>query len=174
MAAGGRGVGRSVAGRAGTLIVLLLAAVLANACGAENALQQAASAPLNVLKATDVVVETNLQTIRTEVGTGVAAGQAVGGMTNGPSTGAGVISVSQSTGETVLAGYDEDSRDCLGMLMVKTAGVPVLGESSPGTYYFWLTSTTSAACDAPRFAASSGVPAGWPAGDPSSSGWPPT
>jgi hypothetical protein len=143
--------------------------LLASACGLENDASNAAEAPLGALKATDVVVETNLQSLETPTG-GIGSSVA---QTAGPSTGPTVISVSSGAGRpTVLAGFNPDSNDCLGAIEITSPGIAVLGESQPGTYDFWVTGTTSAACDAATFAATTSVPSGWPSGDPTSSGWP--
>jgi hypothetical protein len=84
-----------------------------------------------------------------------------------------VISVSSGAGRpTVLAGFNPDSNDCLGVVEIASPGVAVLGESQTGTYDFWVTGTTSAACDAATYAATTSVPSGWPSGDPTSAGFP--
>jgi hypothetical protein len=153
--------------------LVALGGLSAGACGISNDLYNGYSGPLAVLKNTDVVVETNLKTMETTLQMGEPEAAAMGGTTSGPSTGANVVSVSDPpSGPIVLAGYNDDSRDCLGMLVIKTPGVAVLGQAQPGTYYFWETGTTSPSCDAATFAATATIPGGWPTGDPSSSGWP--
>jgi hypothetical protein len=162
------GVGRVVRVALG-MLALASFAVLAGACGLENDANTAAEAPLGALKATDVVLETNLQSVETPTdGMGSSVVQ-----TAGPSTGPTVISLSSGTGRpTVLAGFNPDSSDCLGVVEITSPGVAVLGETQAATYDFWVTGTTSAACDAASFAAMTSVPAGWPSGDPTSSGFP--
>jgi hypothetical protein len=153
----------------GAVAVLAGFAVLVSACGVESAANNAVEAPLGVLKASDSVVETNLQLAETAtdgMGSSVAT-------TTGPSTSYRVISVSSGAGRpTVLVGFNQLSNDCLGLIEVGSPGQPVLGATQAGTYYFWLTSTAPADCSAARFAATPSVPTGWPAGDPTSSGWP--
>jgi hypothetical protein len=150
-------------------LVLVALVVLSSACGLESAANSAVQAPLGVLKASDTVVEANLQsaaTVTDGLGSSVAT-------TSGPSTGYKVISLSSGAGRpTVFAGFNNLSDDCLGLIEIASPGVSVLGESQTGTYYFWLTGTTRPQCDAGTFAAMTTVPSGWPAGDPTAAGWP--
>ena len=156
------------------LLLATLCAVTA-ACGVSNALSTAATGPLLALKASDTVVETNLQTAVTALQSGAPANQAGTGITTtaGPSTSYNVLSVSSTAGQvTVLAGYNQLSRDCLGLVDVTGPGTTVLGQTQVGTYYFWIARSASSTCDAASFAATPAVPKGWPSGDPSPTGWP--
>jgi hypothetical protein len=158
-------VGRVVRGVA----IVSTLALLASACSMTNDLGNPSNGPLGVLKVSDVVVETNLQSVATAAD-GITAGITT---TSGPSLGYKEISVSSAAGHpTILAGYNNLSRDCLGMVEITTPGFPVLGETQPGTYDFWLLGTPASACDAASFSATTSVPTGWPAGDPTSSGFP--
>ncbi len=153
-----------------------LAVVLgATGCGLANDAGNAFQAPLVGLKASDTVVETNIQTA-------VQAGAMPGGLsgasagtpiTNGPSTGYNEISAASIPGgPKVYAGWNQLSKDCLGEIEITIAGAVVLGETQPGTYYFWTSGAPYTACDASTIVAETTVPKGWPAGDPSSTGWP--
>ena len=161
-------------GRAGATALCLVALVaLSSACGLANDASSAATGPLLALKDSDTVVETNLKTVVTALQTGESASQSGIATTSGPSTGYGDVSVSDATGQaTVLAGFNQLSKDCLGVVYITTAASSVLGQSQPGTYYFWVVNTTSPGCDAASFAATPSAPSGWPAGDPSGTGWP--
>jgi hypothetical protein len=154
-------------------VAVCVLGLLASACSISNDVGNASNGPLGVLKVSDVVVETNLQTVAS-AGDGIGNGGIA--TTSGPSTGYHEISVSSLAGyPMVLAGFNGLSDDCLGEVVITSPGVQVLGETQPGTYDFWLTGLTgtkSATCDAGSFAATTTVPSGWPAGDPSSSGWP--
>ena len=144
-------------------------------------------APLSVLPDSDVAVETNLKTAAT--GGDVSAGQPTlpdgigsglggagddggGSITAGPSTSASVISEDSSGTDTALVGFNPRSHDCLGLLDIGSGGLALLGQSVPGSYYFWVKNTSSPACDAASFLAVAAVPTSWPKGDPSGSGWP--
>lgn len=156
-------------------LVLAGLVLLTSACGLANDASTAATGPLLALKDSDTVVEQNLQTALTSLQSGAPSGQAVTGIatTSGPSTGYGVVSISNPAGQpAVLAGFNQLSDDCLGLVYITTPGATVLGQSQAGTYYFWLTQTTSSACDAASFAATPAAPKGWPSGDPSGSTWP--
>ncbi|MHB1509599.1 MAG: hypothetical protein ACYCST_07690 [Acidimicrobiales bacterium] len=156
------------------LLLVGLGAVL-GACGLSNDLSTAATGPLLALKASDTVVETNLQTAETALQSGAPADQVGTGITTtaGPSTSYNVLSVSSTAGQaTVLAGFNQLSRDCLGLVDLTGPGVSVLGQTQVGTYYFWIAQSASSTCDAASFAATAAVPKGWPGGDPSSTGWP--
>ncbi len=153
-----------------TVLVAVGSSLLTSSCGLASDAGSAVTAPLVGLKDSDTVVETNIKTLLTALQVGSPADIAT---TAGPSTGYGVISESGSSGQTVvLAGFNQLSDDCLGAVDITTAGSPVLGQSQPGTYYFWVVDTTSSGCDASSFAATPSVPSGWPSGDPSGSGWP--
>ena len=156
-------------------LVLSGLVVLTSACGLANDVSTAATGPLLALKDSDTVVEQNLQTALTALQSGAPASPAGTGIstTSGPSTGYGVVSLSEGAGQpAVLAGFNQLSNDCLGLVYITSPGATVLGQSQPGTYYFWLAQTTSSACDAASFAATPAVPKGWPSGDPSGSTWP--
>jgi len=151
------------AGRCAVIVGTL--GLLVAACGLPSAIE----APLRTLTMSDVVVETNLQSVATAtdgIGSGVAT-------TTGPSTTYHTVSVSSAAGHpTVLAGFNQLSNDCLGLVEITSPGFPVLGENQSGTFYFWVLGTTSPACDAASFAATTTAPSHWPTGDPSSSGFP--
>jgi hypothetical protein len=154
------------------------ATLLAGGCGLVNDATTSATAPLTALPMTDVVVETNLETQLTVARAAAATGQPPSGdgFVTGASTGPNITSAAApEAGTVVLVAYNDVSRDCLG-LMVVGGLLPrsVLGETAPGTYYFRAPATPLGACVASGFAAQAAVPAGWPAGDPSSSGFPPS
>lgn len=165
---------RSGAGLVRTVTTGLLVGICvsSSACGLTGEASSAISAPLNVLSETDKVVETNLQTVSTSGSLATDPGIAI---TSGASTGYGDISQYAVTGRlTVLAGWNQLTDDCLGLVEIGTAGTPVLGISQPGTYYFWVKKVPSPTCDAATLAEYAQVPQGWPPGDPSPSGWPST
>jgi hypothetical protein len=156
----------------GCLLVAGLA-LLGGGCGLSNDVSTAITGPLLALKDSDTVVETNLKTVVTTLQAGEPASAAGLTVTSGPSTGYSVISVSTPTGQpTVIVGWNQLSQNCLGVVTIAAGGVPVLGESQPGTYYFWDLHVSSPSCSAASFAATPSTPTGWPSGDPSSSGWP--
>lgn len=140
---------------------------IVTACGLSQDVGSAVTAPLAVLPATDVVVETNLQSASN------AAAGSLGGVqvVSGPSTNYNTISEASNLGTTVLVGFNQLSNDCLGLIRISSPSSPVLGESQIGTYDFWVTGTTPAVCDAATFAATAAVPHGWPAADPGGT-WP--
>jgi hypothetical protein len=147
--------------------------MLSAGCGLASDAQTAITGPLLALKDSDTVVEQNLQTLQTVLQSGEPASASSIATTPGPSTGYGEISVSQAAGQpTVIAGWNQLSDDCLGMVIITTGGAAVLGQSQPGTYYFWVIHTTSPACDAGSFAATPAAPSAWGTGDPSGSGFP--
>lgn len=150
-------------------------------CGLFNDATTAATAPLSALPQTDVAVETNLETSLTAVEVLAAAGGgsssealAGTGLVSGPSSSPSETSYfSPGPGEAVLAALNDVTRDCLGIVHLATAAsTPILGESAAGTYYFDEPSTAPGGCDASLFAVAASVPGGWPAGDPSSAGFP--
>jgi len=148
---------------------------LVSGCALASDAGSAVEAPLVALPDSDVVVETNLKSADENLDTGASAfGDSSGtAFVAGPSTGAASISESTSPGgATVLAAFNPLSDDCLGLFVVPVAAASVLGESQPGTYYYWNRHSTAPACDAASFAASVSAPSGWPAGDPSASQWP--
>ncbi|MGH9171557.1 MAG: hypothetical protein ACRD0Z_11895 [Acidimicrobiales bacterium] len=142
--------------------------MLGAACGLSS-VPQAVTAPLAVLPATDVVVEQNLQSVAESHGSGAVA---VVGTVSGPSLNYHEVSESSSSGVLVLAGYNQLSGHCLGILRISAPVQPVLGESQPGTYDFWQLKGAASACDAASFASYAKVPQDWPAGDPTTGGWP--
>jgi len=166
---------RQLARGATTACLLVGLGALAGACGLASDASNAATAPLVALKDSDTVVEQNLQTAETALQSGMPGTEGGTGIatTAGPSTGYGVVSLSDTSGQPiVLAGFNQLSNDCLGLVDISAPGATVLGQSQPGTYYFWMAGTSSADCDAASFAATSAVPKGWPSGDPSGSPWP--
>ncbi len=163
------GVGRRLLSSSVMALAMCGAGVSAAGCSTAHEAATAVTAPLSVLPDTDAVVETNLTT----ASEGAIAGGGLGVQTtSGPSTSYNVISESSSPQVVVLAGFNQLSDDCLGLVKISAASVPVLGESQPGSYDFWVKGTEAASCNAASFAATSSVPQGWPAGDPSSAGWP--
>jgi hypothetical protein len=168
-------VHRALAGRLGRaaagVVLGATLGTLGGACGVANDASSAITGPLLALKDSDAVVENNLQSVLTTIEAGESPSLAGIATTSGPSTGYGLVSVSSGP-PAVLAGFNQLSDDCLGLVYIATGASPVLGASQAGTYYFWITRTSSAACDAASFAATPSVPAGWPPGDPSGTGWP--
>jgi hypothetical protein len=174
----GRGRSGARAVSAGSLVAVVAGStLLSGGCSLANDATTAVTAPLTALPATDVVVETNLQTELQAAQAAAATGQAPSGgsFVAGPSSGPSVTSVAApQPGAEVLVAYNNVTRDCLGILYLAAAPASaVLGESGAGTYYFTAPSTPSGACTASGFAALGTAPAGWPAGDPSSAGFPP-
>jgi len=166
-----------IPGRLGRILaascLLVGLGLLGSSCGLADDVSTAITGPLLALKDSDTVVETNLKTILTAVQTGISPSQAGLATTSGPSTSYGLVSVSDpSGGPLVLAGFNQLSDDCLGLVDITTASSAVLGQTQPGTYYFWVISTSPSGCDAASYAATPGAPSGWPAGDPSETGWP--
>jgi len=146
--------------------------LVASACSLSSDASSAIQAPLNILPESDVVVETNLQTAQSAAQAGGLGGGAMA-TTSGPSTSYGVISARSGAGRaSVYAGFNQLSDDCLGLMVLSTGSQPVLGETQPGTYYFWVLKTTPSVCDAATLAVTGSVPSGWPSGDPSTSTWP--
>ena len=148
---------------AGVACVALCAAL--SACGASTALGNAVLAPLSTLSATDVVLETNLQTA-------IQGGLSAGLTTTGTPSAPGVVSVGSAAGVAVYTAFNPVDRHCLGTFVLSPgAAYEVLGETVPGTYDFWFGPTTAVKCTAATFTTESTVPAGWAKGDPSM-GWP--
>jgi hypothetical protein len=190
---GGRrrgGGGRSF-GIFGLAAAIAVGGIASGGCSLLSDAATSATAPLTALPATDVVVETNLETQLTNaglgaglgLGSGIPGGQPGGTLpfanapvVSGPSTGPTEISSTTIGGGSLLiVEYNNLSQDCLGILRLSGAvGAVVLGESSPGTYYFVERSSPTGGCAASTFAAEATVPKGWPAGDPSSAGFPPS
>jgi len=109
-------------------------------------------------------------------GNGGGGGGAPDGFVTGPSTGPSITSyAAPRPGVVVIVAWNNVSRDCLGI--VKLAGSlsgTVLGLSTPGTYYLVVRKTPSSSCVASAFADTPTKPSGWPAGEPSSAGFPAT
>jgi hypothetical protein len=157
------------------LVVLLLGGLAGglSACGASTSLGNAFLAPLSALSATDVVLETNLQSaVEGGIAQAGIPGSSGGLTTTGPPSSPGVVSVASANGVSLYTAFNPADRHCLGTFVL-AAGAPfaVLGQSAPGTYDFWFGPTTAAHCTASIFATESQVPSGWAAGDPSTS-WP--
>lgn len=163
---------------AGALALAVAAGgVLASGCSLLSDAATSATAPLTALPATDVVVETNLETSLTVVRTGAATGAGLAGMPGfvaGASDNPSATSFARpSPAVTVLAAYNNVTRDCLGVAVLSAAPpAPVLGRTAAGSYYFVARSTPPGGCAASTFAADAAVPGGWPSGDPSSAGFP--
>lgn len=161
------------------LLFVALAATLSG-CGVSTALGNAALAPLSVLPYTDVVFETNLQSAAEVGGSqsglgGVSSVAANGGgfMTGGAPTSPSQVSEARGTGVSVYTAFNPVDGHCLGIVVLAPgSALPVLGESSPGSYDFWFGRTTATNCTASLFTTETAVPSGWAAGDPSSTGWP--
>ncbi|MGA2805335.1 MAG: hypothetical protein ABSF89_13255 [Acidimicrobiales bacterium] len=154
------------------LVITALAAAL-SACGASTALGNAFLAPLSALSATDVVLETNLQSaVEGGIAQAGIPGSSGGLTTTGPPSSPGVVSVATATGVSVYTAFNPDDRHCLGTFVI-AAGAPfaVLGESAPGTYDFWFGPTSAVHCTASTFTTEAQVPSGWATGDPATS-WP--
>lgn len=169
----------------GCLSAAALAPVLAGACALMSGCSlvrdaaTAAPTPLRALPVSDAAVETNVESSLSIVRTAAVSGGTVTpantpGFVAGASDGPSATSFAQpSPAVTVLAVYNDASRDCLGIALLTAAPpAPVLGQTAPGTYYFVARATPPGGCVAATFAAGSAVPAGWPAGDPSSAGFP--
>jgi len=144
-----------------------------SACGASTALGNAFLAPLSALSATDVVLETNLQSaVEGGIAQAGISGSSGGLTTPGPPSTPGVVSVARATGAWVYTAFNPDDRHCLGTFVL-AAGAPfaVLGETAPGTYDFWFGPTSAVHCTASTFPTEAQVPSGWATGDPATS-WP--
>jgi hypothetical protein len=165
--------------RLGILAVSLACALLAAGCSLVTDAGNAAIAPVGVIPATDVVVETNLQTALQLV---QAYGAEQGGLTGFTASG-WVPGASDAPGETsfdaptagaaVLAAYNNADRNCYGIVyIVSSSPTPVLGETGPGTSFFVAPHAPAGSCSSATFATEIAPPSGWPAADPSSSGFP--
>ncbi len=154
--------------------------LLLSACSAGSALSNDVvnNGPLSALPATDVAVETNLQTALQQAQVSALGGQTPAmpaGAVSGPSSGPSVVSyAAPAAGMTVLAGYNDVSHDCLGIVSIagSYSGPPVLGKSSSGTYDFTAANASASSCDSTVFASEPVPPPGWPSDDPSSGSWP--
>jgi hypothetical protein len=210
----------SPSGGIAALVGALSLALLTSGCAGLFLAAQSDQAATSVLPATDVVIETNLQSAASGIGagattpsggggggiklpTGIGGGgegaaissiegggtatsttlpshapgtvQGSGGaVTTGPSTGVGVLSEAGEGGVAAYAGFNKLSNDCLGLIVIPAGGTttPALGQTTAGTYRFWVRNTTSAACDASSFLLMTTVPVGWAKGDPSPNGFP--
>lgn len=159
--------------------VLAGAGVAVSGCSLIGDATTAATAPLTALPISDAAVETNVLSSLTIVRTADASGRSVTpastpGFVTGASDNPGATSFAQpSPAVTVLAVYNDASRDCLGVALLSSVPpAPVLGRSAAGTYYFVARATPPGGCAAASFAAEPTVPKGWPAGDPSTAGFP--
>ncbi|MGH9297341.1 MAG: hypothetical protein ACRDZP_05135 [Acidimicrobiales bacterium] len=168
-------------------VTLGVVALSGSACTA--AVEQAASGPINVLKGTDVVVQTNLQAaVQVAQDQVQQAGSFTGfGTSNSPDAGIQLTPGASTRPSTVsyavtsngqgivFASYNYVTKNCDGMIFLQAAApTPILGENGNGQWDFVAPNVYSSACTASAFAASEHVPSGWPAGDPapSNSGWP--
>ena len=154
------------------LVITVLAAAL-SACGASTALGNAFLAPLSALSATDVVLETNLESaVEGGIAQAGIPGSSGGLTTTGPPSTPGVVSIASATDVSIYTAFNPADRHCLGTFVI-AAGAPfaVLGETRPGTYDFWFGPTSVAHCTASIFTTEAQVPSGWATGDPSTS-WP--
>jgi hypothetical protein len=169
------------------------AMALAGGCSLANDAVSGITAPLGALPATDVVVETNLETDLTLLGSGGGLGGAGGGLgvtglggagggaagsgapdgfVSGASTGPSVTSyAAPQPGVVVIVAWNDLTHDCLGIARLGGTAA-VLGESTVGTYDFVARRTPQGGCVASSFADSPAKPASWPAGDPSNDGFP--
>lgn len=166
------------------MATLVLGSVGLGACSsAATSLGNQFLAPLSVLPATDVVLETNLQLAHEGVAassagpgiSGLSAGGASGSgvpIMSGPPTSPSVVSEASSrTGAAVvLTAFNPVDRHCLGILLLPT-GATVLSQSSPGTYDFFFGPTTAGACASSTLITESTKPSSWAGNDPASS-WP--
>jgi hypothetical protein len=154
---------------------VLLGVASAAACAgcSSSTVAKSLDQPIQALNATDVALETTLQAVQQVAETQYAiahtystfsAGAGGVSVTNGPSPGPGQTSWSAvASGQAiVLALWNKADIHCVGMITIKQAiSPPVLGESSPGTYYFVAPALTSSACDAAVLAENAVTPPGW-------------
>ena len=174
--------------RAGRGLVAAFSLVVLGGCAsAAQSLQSDVLAPLSVLPATDVVLETNLQAASQVAQGDVAGGGGFEGfVSSAASAGTGVLvttgapssptevsaGVASGNQALVLTAFNPLDKHCLGQVVIAGASSgPVLGESAPGVYDFWFNAPTPAPCTASAFAATSSVPTTWAHGDPATS-WP--
>lgn len=153
--------------------------------GCTNQVANDVDAPINAIKDTDTVVETNIQSAITSASTVAAthglftsfspssAGMAA---TTGPSTGPGDLSyaVAPGGGALVLAAWNHTDQHCIGAVVVsQQLTTPILGVLSPNSqaYDFIAPAATSSACSASAFAATPASPTGWQLA-PTTSGYP--
>ncbi len=157
------------------------AAAGASGCGAQ--------AVIHTIGATDVVVQTNVtvasesaQTYYVETNSYVGFGTTFkpdSGVnltvdrSSGPSSVSYYIPPNDKGQALVLAAYNRATRNCYGIVQIASGlETPVLGESDGGTYQFANPHVTSAGCSAASIGEHDSPRHGWPAGDPTSSGWP--
>ena len=178
---GSRGHGRS---RGLLRPGLVVAGAVLALSGCSSQVAKALEAPIKVLSAADVVVETNeqaalqaaqigLETAGSFSNFGPSSASTGLDLTLGPSSGPGQLSYAVVGGgnAVLLAGWNHADEHCIGVLYVHSAlSSPVLGVTSPGQWDFVAPAKTSSSCDAANLAATSGAPSGWPYGP--ASGWP--
>lgn len=152
-----------------------LAACAFSLAGCTSQVATDLDAPLKAIGATDVVVETNvqsaLQAAQTELQTtGSLSGFTAGGgggvaLTSGPSPSDGQLSYAVTGGGegVVLVGWNKADEHCIGAVWFHSeASTPVLGQSAPGQYDFVAPAASDSECDAASFANTAAAPAGWP------------
>jgi hypothetical protein len=162
---------------------LVVGGVVAAGCTADVA--NGLGAPLQAIPKTDVVVETNIQSVQQAAQATLEVSQSFAGfgstgaggteVTSGPSTSAGQISYAVAPGDegVVLVGWNHTDQHCVGTVYIhQPLTSPVLGETAAGQYDFVAPAPTSAQCYAATFVATPGAPSGWPE-SPSATGWPP-
>jgi hypothetical protein len=132
-----------------------------------------------VIPATDVVVQTNLQTALQQVQAysaeqGTLTGFTASGWVSGASDTPGETSFdAPTTGAAVLAIYNNADRNCYGIVYILTPpATPVLGETGPGTSFFVDPHAPPGSCSSAVFTTEIAPPSGWPSADPSSSAFP--
>lgn len=160
-----------------------LAACASSLSGCTTQVANDLDAPLQAIGATDVVVETNvqsamqaaeshLQTAGSLTGFGAGDGGGVT-LTAGPSPSDGDLSyaVTSGGGGIVIVGWNKADEHCIGAVWIGAdTTAPVLGETGPNQQYdFVAPAASSSSCDASSFAGTTAAPSGWPE-DPSS-GW---
>jgi hypothetical protein len=165
--------------RLGIAAAALVCASFAAGCSLVTDAGNAAIAPVGVIPATDVVIQTNLETDLEQVqaygaGEGTLAGFTASGWVAGPSTTPGETSFDIPTAAAaVMAVYNNADRNCYGIVyIVSSPPTPVLGESGPGTSFFVDPHAPPGTCSSASFVSEMAPPPGWPAADPSSSGFP--
>jgi hypothetical protein len=162
------------------------AAALSGCGGAATSLQNDVLAPLTVLGATDVMLETNLAAAVHaheadlaigSAGSGISSvGTTPGGVAGGPPTSESTVSQASNAGgnATVFSAFNPLTHHCLGIVLIDSPGStsPVLGESAAGAYDLWFGPTTASACTASSLVAQTTVPGAWGSGDPAATGFP--
>jgi hypothetical protein len=165
--------------RLGTLALSLICASLAAGCSVVTDAGNAYIAPVGVIPASDVVIQTNLETDLEQVQAygaeqGSLTGFAASGWIAGASGTPGETSFDAPTaGAAVLAVYNDADRNCYGIVyIVSSTATPLLGETGPGTSFFVDPHAAPGTCSSATFATEIAPPSGWPSADPSSSGFP--